>query len=145
MDQYAGKVAAISGPAYFYDLPGRHTQRIVGDIILNFGYFKFSRLMLGHNTLYGSNMVITKEAWLKVREEVCSQSDNLLEDMDLALHIAQYGNILFNSKITVGIAKRSLNEPIRKTLWRLRIWPNTVTTHRRLFAQLSLKKSLLRS
>ena len=134
-DPYAGTIAAVSGPAYIYDLPGRLAQKVIADLVVNIAYFRLSGLMLGHKTLFGSNMVITKQAWDKVKDEVCTDGRQVHEDMDLALHIAQYGEVFFARDMMIGIAKRALDEPARKSLWRLWIWPKTVTRHRNLFAK----------
>ncbi len=135
LDGRAETITAASGPAYVYDLPIKATRKLVGDLVINLAYFKLSRLMLGHQTLFGSSTVITKLAWEKVKNEVCNDSHEVHEDMDLALHIARFGDVLYDARLSVGIAKRSLDEPVRKTLWRIRIWPHTVTRHRKLFAK----------
>ena len=140
-DLSVGRIAAITGPAYIYDLPNRLMQRLVADVVINSGYFWISRLMLGHQTLFGSNMVVTKEAWLRVKDEVCMDGKKVHEDMDLALHIAQYGDVIFAKNLKVGIAKRALDEPIVKSLHRFWIWPKTVTKHRKLFAKYHPKGS----
>lgn len=134
MDSRANTISATSGPAYIYDLPLDAGRDLMGHAVLK-GYFDASKMMLGHETLYGSNMVMTKLAWDKVKNEVCNNSKELHEDMDLALHIAQYGDIYYDKELKAGVAKRAFIEPIKKTIWRLRIWPKTVTSHRKLFAK----------
>jgi hypothetical protein len=78
-------------------------------------------------------MVITKSAWQKVKKEVCHNSYEVHEDVDLALHIANYGTILFDEDLVVGIASRAFFENPRKHFWRLQTWVRSVTKHRQLF------------
>src|SRR3989338_7166257 len=53
-------------------------------------YFWPSRWLLGHSTLVGSNMILTKQLWQRVRYDVCQRTD-LHEDMDLAYHACKVG------------------------------------------------------
>jgi glycosyltransferase involved in cell wall biosynthesis len=53
-------------------------------------YFWPGRLLLGHNTLVGSNMFMTNKLWRRVRQSVCLDT-GLHEDMDLAHHIEMAG------------------------------------------------------
>jgi glycosyltransferase involved in cell wall biosynthesis len=140
-DKYVGTIAAVSGPAYIYDLPTKFLQAVAADLVINTAYYGISRLMLGHRTLFGSNMVITSEAWQKVKTEVCTDSAEVHEDMDLAIHVACYGTVAYAREMKIGIAKRALEEPAAKTFWRFQIWPKTVTRHRRLFAHYGSRPS----
>lgn len=53
-------------------------------------YFWFGYLLLGHHTLYGSNMFITRRLWQRVKRQVCPYPRQH-EDMDLAYHISRLG------------------------------------------------------
>jgi glycosyltransferase involved in cell wall biosynthesis len=135
MDTHVKEICAASGPAYVHDLPIKAARELLGDFIVKLTYFRASKLMLGHETLFGSNVVLTKLAWQKVRGEVCLNDREVHEDVDLAIHIGYYGNIYYFNDLEVGVAKRAFMEPPKKALWRIRIWPKTVTQHRKLFAQ----------
>jgi glycosyltransferase involved in cell wall biosynthesis len=139
IDSHVGTICGFSGPAYVYDLPSERAGKLMGNLILKQGFFRGSKLMLGHETLYGSNMIISAPAWAKVKDEVCQNSLTMHEDIDLALHIGQYGDIHFDDSLIAGVSKRGFLETPRKVWWRLRIWPTTVSHHRKLFANLRTK------
>ena len=78
-------------------------------------------------------MIITKRVWYKIRNEICHDSQEVHEDIDLAVHIAHYGTIVFDKRLIVGISHRALFEGSKKHLWRLSTWVKTITRHRKLF------------
>ncbi len=136
MDQHAKTITALSGPpSHIHDLPPGLGRKLIGRLVVKHGYFKVSKLMLGHHALFGANMLITKKAWQRVKKEVCLNSRAVHEDMDLALHVAKYGEVLYSTQLTASVARRTFFEPPSNSLWRLRIWPKTVTKHRKLFAK----------
>jgi glycosyltransferase involved in cell wall biosynthesis len=69
-------------------------------------FFTSFKQMCGHECLYGPNMAIRKSAWEDVREETCISDKDVHEDMDLALHIAYWGKIKFDSKLVVYSSPR---------------------------------------
>jgi glycosyltransferase involved in cell wall biosynthesis len=71
-----------TGPSDFQNPGGRHTWYPFHRIF----YFWASSLLLGHHTISGSNMFMTKKLWLHVRKKVCVRTD-IHEDMDLAVHV----------------------------------------------------------
>jgi glycosyltransferase involved in cell wall biosynthesis len=135
MDKHVKSIAAVSGPANIYDMPAAAGRKLLANFFVTFAYFKASKLMLGHEALFGSNMILTQAAWQKVKNEVCNNSHEVHEDMDLALHIAKYGNVYYDKRLLASVSKRGFMAPLKKSIWRLRIWPKTVTTHRKLFAR----------
>lgn len=133
LDTQTKNIIGISGPQYFYEINNRILKKVLSHLLSRFGFFTITRLLLGHETLFGSNMVITNRAWQKVKNEVCSDSQKVHEDIDLALHIGQYGRIIYDDRLMVGISDRPLFEGAAKHLWRLRTWITTITQHRKLF------------
>lgn len=136
MDSCADSICGISGPAYIYDLKSKNVGKLLGNVMVRQGFFRGSKLMLGHETLYGSNMIITKKAWEKVKDEACLESSKMHEDVDLALHIGKYGKIYFSDELMAGVSRRGFIEAPKKAFWRLRVWPKSVTQHRKLFTKL---------
>ncbi len=134
LDNQVDTICGVSGPQYLYAVSHKITRKILSDITSKYGFFGISKLMLGHETLFGSNMVITKKAWQKVKNEVCHDSYEVHEDIDLAIHIANYGIILFDKNLIVGISARAFFEDWRKHWWRVRTWVRSVIKHRPLFA-----------
>jgi glycosyltransferase involved in cell wall biosynthesis len=121
-------VLAVTGPADFYDLP--IWIRSVASAGFRWIYFNGSRWMLRHETLYGSNMALTKEAWYRVRDEVCTDERVIHEDIDLAIHLSQHGMIIFDPTLTVFASSRAAREPVSMLRDRIRRWRTTKTSHR---------------
>ncbi len=118
---------AWSGSGYFYNvaLPG----------LVSFVYgllsFRFNKLLIGHYTLWGSNMAITAEQWRAVSAHVCRRTD-IHEDLDLAMHIVAAGyGITYNAVIKTRSELRRVHED-RHELWDyLQWWPRTLRIHGR--------------
>jgi glycosyltransferase involved in cell wall biosynthesis len=71
-------------------------------------YFWPSRLLMGHNTVVGSNMFITNELWQAVKGDVCLRTD-IHEDMDLAYHIARLGvSVKISNDFKASIVSRKM-------------------------------------
>lgn len=69
-------------------------------------YFWSSRLLFGHQTLFGSNMYISKHAWEAVKDSTCLRND-IHEDMDLAVHLNQHSiPVIFDKKLTATVCNR---------------------------------------
>jgi glycosyltransferase involved in cell wall biosynthesis len=96
-----------TGPSDFQNSTSRHIWYPLHRVF----YFWTSRLLLGHHTLSGSNMFITRKLWLKVRKDTCLRTD-IHEDMDLALHINRLGvrvNFIKTAKNTM-LGRNILNK-----------------------------------
>lgn len=71
-------------------------------------YFWPSRLLMGHTTLVGSNMFLTRKLWLDIRGKTCTRSD-IHEDMDLAWHAYRAGaKIDFKKSFKASIVSRKM-------------------------------------
>jgi len=104
---------SATGPSAFQNGKTRHLWYPLHRVF----YFWSSRALMGHNTLSGSNMFITRALWNSVQQNVCLRTD-IHEDMDLALHINSLGvNINF-----IKTAKNSMAG--RKVLYKLKNYPS---------------------
>lgn len=131
MDQHAAQVVAASGPAYVYDIAPQWLGRLMGRVVISWGFFGGSRLLLGHPTLFGSNMILTTAVWHKIQAETCRDSQAVHEDVDLSIHISRYGYIIYDGRLVLGVAKRGfVGESFAKRYWRLKIWLATARRHR---------------
>lgn len=100
----AGSDTAWTGPCDFRKLYGRKLWLGAHKLV----YFWSSRLFLGHRTLFGSNMVIHRSMWNRVRDDVCLRTD-IHEDMDLSRHIRnQGGTIKFTDTLRASISPRRI-------------------------------------
>lgn len=103
---HSSQIAAVVGPTSFYDIPVlmRSPAQTAHTLI----YFKLLKLIHGHEMLFGSNMAIKKTVWKKVKHEVCLNDALVHEDVDLAMHSAKYGKIIFDSSLIAYISFRRL-------------------------------------
>lgn len=118
---------AWSGSGYFYNV------RLPGLVAWTYQFmaFRFNKLLLGHYTLWGSNMALPRHCWTSVRDKTCGRRD-IHEDLDLALHVAEAGvEIVYDTTQPVHAELRRVNAD-RHQLWSyLQWWPNTLRIHGR--------------
>lgn len=113
------QIIAVTGPAYYYGVPRLLKKPLQHGLTLSF--FKDTKRRLGHEALFGSNMAMRRSAWKQVSKLVCTDDKDVHEDLDLAIHSAGIGRILFDPKMVVAISPRPLYSPtglvkrIRKT------------------------------
>ena len=100
------QIVGLTGPVYFYDLNPKGKLQKIPKMLHTFSYFTSCKLALGHEGLFGSNMAIRKDAWMKIKDEVCHNDGNLHEDMDLAVHLNQHGTIKFDRNFIAYISAR---------------------------------------
>lgn len=101
-------VDAITGPVIYYDMPFRRFGK-VADNTLRKAMFNLAR---DYKFLFGSNMAMTREAWLAVRDETCADEEDLMhEDLDLAVHVNRAGlNIVYCSQMIAGMSGRRMDD-----------------------------------
>lgn len=102
------KVAAVTGPVVYYDMPWRRFGKVADDTLRK-AMFKLAR---DYKFLFGSNMAISREAWLTVRDETCADEEDLMhEDLDLAVHVNDAGlKIVYSSHLLAGMSGRRMND-----------------------------------
>lgn len=95
----------------------------------NWLVFDFNTILLGHPTLWGSNMALPKETWLSVARETC-RINTIHEDLDLSIHLHKRGVTIYRDKtLPVGAHMRRVLDD-RAELWSyLKMWPNTLRHH----------------
>lgn len=121
------KHRAWTGAGHFYNV---RMPRLV-----NFGYslmaFRLNKLLLGHYSLWGSNMALSRTLWLAVQGEVCLRND-LHEDLDLAMHLAAKGfGITYDTSAETRVqAELRRVHSNRHELWEyLNWWPRALRLH----------------
>jgi len=105
-DNFSNKrIAALTGPAYFYDLP---LKLLVAVKI----YLKiFYHLQNKKNILIGPNLALTKKAWCLIKDNVCLNDKKVHEDIDLAIHLNKKKlKIFVDDRLTVGISARRIKK-----------------------------------
>lgn len=94
---------AYSGPTVFVDKRFNKFLAFPERVYLS----SFKKIM-GHDCLYGPNLVFKKMAWKKVKNEVCANDKIVHEDTDLAIHLGQLGlgKIIFDRTFKVKASER---------------------------------------
>lgn len=92
------KLVAFSGPANFYELPDQTSKLTIKAF---FPYASLFKQIMKHDCLYGPNIAIRKNAWEKVKNDVCLDDKEVHEDLDLAIHLAPFGKIKFDYDFVV--------------------------------------------
>jgi glycosyltransferase involved in cell wall biosynthesis len=116
---------AFSGGAAFYNV------RFASGVswLYNLLAFDFNRLLIGHPTLWGSNMALPREQWLAVHRQVCNQRGTH-EDLDLALHVTDAGySVFYDRHFKVGAHLRRVRSNYRELWGYLQWWPRTLRLH----------------
>lgn len=107
------EVVAITGG--FTSFPGVNwfINRIL-TIYIRIGFYGFSRLLIGHYPLVGPNNALRKSVWQKV---IIHADDKMVhEDMDLACHLAEYGEIYYYPALTATFSMRRWKKRFLYTL-----------------------------
>jgi glycosyltransferase involved in cell wall biosynthesis len=114
-----------TGAAWFYNVRFPH----VVSAIYNALVFRFNLLLIGHPTLWGSNMAVPKRLWSEVRNDVCLRTD-VHEDLDLAIHLHRRGRHIHSDRhVKTHVQLRRVHAN-RHELWDyLQMWPRTLRTH----------------
>lgn len=116
---------AWSGSGYFYNVK---FPQVVSWAYSVFA-FGLNRLLLGHYTLWGSNMAITAKQWQVVRSTTCSRTD-IHEDLDLAIHLhEQKYKIVYDRTIKTSAELRRVQTDRHKLWSYLQLWPRTLKLH----------------
>jgi len=95
-------IAAVTGPVYYHDMPGRATGQKVDTMIRE----RLDKLSTKAKFLFGSNMAIRRSAWSVMRDVVCREAA-YHEDLDLAIHLVDYEyQILLDKNLVAGVSSR---------------------------------------
>ena len=95
---------AVSGPVFFYD----SSFSTIITTVQTFIFFNVSKLFLGHNVVNGPNFAIKKTEWEKIKDKVCMNDKEVHEDMDIAIHLHKFGNILFIPEMRTKVSARRI-------------------------------------
>jgi len=96
-------IVATTNNVFFYDLPVIKRSNLPSDI-----FYYISKAILGCPALLGPSLAIKREAWKKVKKELCMDDKKVHEDIDLGLHIKKYGVIYYDPNLLVGISARRI-------------------------------------
>ena len=94
----------LSGPGDFYGST-RAVHWLAENLYIG-GYIWFVGMLLGHAPLFGSNLAMRSEAWLRVRGTVHRGLREIHDDLALAIHIAPDQGVRFDKTLRVGVSAR---------------------------------------
>jgi glycosyltransferase involved in cell wall biosynthesis len=101
------EIAAVTGPVIFHDMPGAPHNYHVDNFIRR-------AILLHHKDfplLYGANMAIRRQAWKRIRTQVCDRRD-IHEDLDIAVHLyLKEEPIAYDSKLVGSMSARRYDDP----------------------------------
>ena len=114
----AGPLTVVTGPGDFYGA-GRFITWIGRTMYLG-GFFASFELILGHSPIFGSNFMMSRQLWLRVRGSVHRTVRNLHDDIDLSYQLQPDMSVSFKPSLRVGISARplgSLRAIARRGAW----------------------------
>lgn len=119
------KLAAVTGPVSYYDMPFKKGNYFLDHLMRKFT-FKWA---VDSPFLYGSNMAIKKTAWQQVKQSLCAQRDTH-EDIDLAIHLYRNKlNIGYKKNLLAKASGRRYNDPLSAFMSYLLMYRRTYRRH----------------
>jgi glycosyltransferase involved in cell wall biosynthesis len=103
---FEGKaVSAVSGAPHYYDFALDN----VADSIDRCLRRHLAKALGNDNFLWGANMAVRRQDWLKVRQELCIEPE-LHEDFDLGIHLQGHGlRVEYDPGLLAGVSARRID------------------------------------
>lgn len=99
------KVAASTGPCFYYDMPMKKFGLLVDNAIRK-GLYGLDEAPV----LFGSNMAVRRSVWEKVQPLLCTEGE-FFEDYDITIHFRLMGvNIVYDEEMIAGVSSRRLDD-----------------------------------
>ncbi|HSA84451.1 MAG TPA: glycosyltransferase family 2 protein [Patescibacteria group bacterium] len=98
------RVVAVSGTATTYDAINNLSKHAMLQTLKS--YTVIMRKVLGHDCMIGPNMAIRATTWEKIKNSVCLNNNDVHEDIDLSIHLAAFGKIIFDKTLVVNSSSR---------------------------------------
>jgi len=111
----------LTGPGRFYGIS--RAGAWAGETFYLGGYVTWMSLFLGHAPLFGSNMAITKEAWLRIRDDVHRTDSRVHDDLDISYHLLPDMTVEYDPSLVMPISGRpfhSYEGLLRRLGWAFR-------------------------
>ncbi|WP_076477406.1 glycosyltransferase family 2 protein [Williamsia sterculiae] len=127
----AGEWASMCGRGEAYGLPfaGRFDRWKIA--IHPLSKRRAHRTVTELPVLYGSNMVLRRETWHRIRDRVSMRRD-IFEDVDMGLCVTETGGRnAFLADLTVGVSPRRMESPMGEFVRYMSFLPRTFALHRR--------------
>jgi glycosyltransferase involved in cell wall biosynthesis len=95
---------AYTGPGTFYDINAAGAW--AGRTFYLGGYVTWMTLFLGHAPLFGSNMAMTKSAWMRIRNDVHRTDRRVHDDLDISYHLLPDMIVEYDKTLAMPISGR---------------------------------------
>lgn len=121
------RVAAVTGPVNYYDMPLPHANYWFDHIMRVYTY----RLAYQNSPfLYGSNLAIRQKVWRQLSSGLCTQQ-NIHEDIDLAIHVKEAGyEIVYDKALLSGASGRRYNDGLKSFSGYIGMYRRTYRQHK---------------
>lgn len=95
---------AMTGPCYYHDMPFTGVSHKLDTLFRGLIYRE------SEPVLYGSNMLVSREVWYSIRDEVCMDGE-FFEDCDMTIHLQEQGYaVTYDKSLVVGVSARRLDD-----------------------------------
>lgn len=76
-------------------------------------YMFIPMVLIGHYPLIGPSMAVKKSAWEKIKKELCTDQNQVHEDLDISFHIKKLGRIYHDKKnLVLTSGRRIVGNPL---------------------------------
>ena len=118
-------IDAVSGAAEYYSVAA---AGLFNSIDLFFRK-RLERQLKDRVYLWGANMAMRREAWLKVRPCLCAEGD-MHEDYDIAIHLQQIGGqVRFDERLRARVSSRRIDVNYASFMRYVLVSPGTYARH----------------
>ncbi len=93
------KIAGVTVYVKFYDTLMFRRIKAYYDV-----YMMFAKATIGHFIFGGPTYAISKEFWLKVKDQICLNDKIVHEDIDLSIHVGKLGGEIYFDKSLMTLA-----------------------------------------
>lgn len=123
-------IVGVTGTNDFYDAPPALKNFYRRAFTLT--YFQGTKLLIGHEGFYGSNMAFKRSAWEAIKDQACHDDRLVHEDIDLAIHMGALGVIEYDPQLRVSSSIRAIRVSFPTMAERLAKWPRSRFVHGRM-------------
>jgi glycosyltransferase involved in cell wall biosynthesis len=114
-------VEAVTGRCYFYDFPAKKVSQVLHNSV----YYTLQSWIADGCIMWGSNMAMTRAAWLGVRGR-CHETTRVHEDIDLSINLLKAGyRTAFTDELVADVSLRRGNVGFGDTRKYLAGWAPT--------------------
>ena len=69
-----------------------------------------TQIFLGYKTCPGAAFILTKEAWKKIKRNICNDDKRVHEDIELSLHLSNVGRVIYTKDCKAITSSRNVTK-----------------------------------